>query len=1510
VPPNDPIISEMLAEQAYGPITSAAYGDAARSARANETARSLGMAPDIVEAALPDMMAQDRTRKRIEQTRFNAAYARIMANTRLAASAIDDDHLPSVAQKVDQHRNFLDFNRIQSPIYGTQARALAGAGVLLGRLLSGTAEVARGVIGVGTAAGENIRPEQMGGLGTNALPLLMLRYLGRPAGQGAESLAQATRYETNSRNFNDVASGFESVPGSLAALGVTALTKSPLAGAAALGAVTGGQSYLTGRDAGLTPHEAFLYGAGDAVVETGTELAPERFLGRALKVLPGGGSVIREGMKALGFEVGGEQVATALQGLNQWYWIDSRKGQTFQQYLSALPDQERSTLVATLTTFGLTVGGGHIARQVANTAVDRASGVSVDRIMEASAQSPTRTANPSDFEEALNQLVGDSSADKLYVPAEKVQELFQSNEGGPSRSIEDDPYWSRHAADVAEAAALGGDVVIPLSEAATHLAGSTDWAKIREFVRTRPGGASLAETKDKLSPDELEKVIAETAEHLARTVPKLQSQRLTRDFATGMGYQGEQAEKITELVAAAMTRAYAVESAKRVSRGEQAPNLEDFAGAYLPQSVRMTQAEHDAAAKGEPVATQPGKASPEQLLHDFWNRQEERGGKHKAVWAVRSKDGAIRSWSVNKKQSEKALGKGDALTKVSPAAAPLKQSGGTVAALTGGELGEVDASNVVQRASAYYREHLQGRSIQRPEIGEVKFTRRGIKKTRRGLPADLVRAQLIPAIPEIIAKGAYQGRFAIDKPRPDSIVAFHFVYAPVEIAGRTYQAGVSIAEDAFGNFYYNINQDPDALLAKRKGPSVTDEKAPGPGPRYEQGSQQRGNIDDAAAGINLTLDDTQSRGNISIQRNEHGVMTGAVIRAFEAADFSTAVHELGHFFLEDLRRRALSGDATEQEKADWATFKDWAQNDLDGLVVDDKGLVPVEAHEAWARGFERYIWEGQAPAKGLKMLFARMRDFMIELYRSVAAFNSPITPQIREVMDRLLASDDEIAAQREAMALASDALGGLMSEAEGAEYQELVADARSEAREKLFTSVLSSLRREREAEVRERKAEIRSEVEADVATRPVFQALRLLRTGLKQDDGSFATVRLSREQLTGAYGPEIIDQLPKGVPPIVGDTDTLDVDQIADMTGFNSGDELVKALTEHEAERQAMRAEGDRRSPRARLVDELTDTRLRNEIGDPFANLEEEAQAALANERQGDQLSLELRAIARKSGRRPTPWKLATEWAHRRLIGQSVKEAVSGASLAMYARNAAKAAHGAEEALAKQEFNEAFQFKQQQLLNLALLSQGKAIKDQADTAARRLKNIARRKTIPSVDQDYLDQAHQLLEQVDLKTRPQSRVDKRLAFEAWHAEQVRQGVEPVVPPEYRQILGTTHWTRLPVSELLDLDRAVGQVIELGRLKQRLIDGKRSRDFDDAVAELQGAAGNQPPRAVTADNDPNRRFGGRVKSRLRGIDAAMIKVEQMVRVARRRPDSNGPWRRICSTSSPRRRSARRI
>src|SRR3546814_119170 len=200
---------------------------------------------------------------------------------------------------------------------------------------------------------------------------------------------------------------------------------------------------------------------------------------------------------------------------------------------------------------------------------------------------------------------------------------------------------------------------------------------------------------------------------------------------------------------------------------------------------------------------------------------------------------------------------------------------------------------------------------------------------------------------------------------------------------------------------------------------------------------------------------------------------------------------------------------------------------------------------------------------------------------------------------------------------------------------------------------------------------------------------------------------------------------------------------------------------------------------------------------------------------------------------------------------------------------------------------EAFRHKQAQLLNNALISEAKKAADEVDVAVARLDKWSRRKTIKSVDQDYLERAQALLEQVDMRPRSQRSIERQANFEEWAKEQEAAGHDLVVPASFAVTLGTTHWSRLSVEQLLGLDDAVKQIIHLGRLKQTLIDNKERRDFEEVRDEALAAHQQLPPKPPKPNIDPGwiRRGGDAIKS----AHSALIKIETVVDML----DSGNPY-----------------
>lgn len=131
----------------------------------------------------------------------------------------------------------------------------------------------------------------------------------------------------------------------------------------------------------------------------------------------------------------------------------------------------------------------------------------------------------------------------------------------------------------------------------------------------------------------------------------------------------------------------------------------------------------------------------------------------------------------------------------------------------------------------------------------------------------------------------------------------------------------------------------------------------------------------------------EERGNITFRPD------GALIRLFEHANASTLLHELGHLFLRDMAKVAKDSKRPRVKK-DFETVKEW-------LGVKGNRFTE-EQEEQFARGFEAYLREGKAPKPELNTVFERFKQWLESIYRSVKDLKVELSPEVREVFDRML----------------------------------------------------------------------------------------------------------------------------------------------------------------------------------------------------------------------------------------------------------------------------------------------------------------------------------------------------------------------------------------------------------------------------------------------------------------------------------------------------------------------------
>ena len=201
--------------------------------------------------------------------------------------------------------------------------------------------------------------------------------------------------------------------------------------------------------------------------------------------------------------------------------------------------------------------------------------------------------------------------------------------------------------------------------------------------------------------------------------------------------------------------------------------------------------------------------------------------------------------------------------------------------------------------------------------------------------------------------------------------------------------------------------------------------------------------------------------------------TERIVELFKTADKSTFMHEMGHVFFDDIKTLAEMESAPQQVKDDWQALKEWSG-------WNDNETINTDAHEKFARGFEAYLREGEAPTKFLERTFRRFSKWLSAIYRAVSRLGGLPPKDIRDVMDRMLSTQEDIEAYAEQQQLEQfekTELYKQLSEQDQARMQSYIADVKEKAKERVMRKLMKELDNRPIKEWEEEKDAIQIEIE-------------------------------------------------------------------------------------------------------------------------------------------------------------------------------------------------------------------------------------------------------------------------------------------------------------------------------------------------------------------------------------------------------------------------------------------------
>ena len=199
-----------------------------------------------------------------------------------------------------------------------------------------------------------------------------------------------------------------------------------------------------------------------------------------------------------------------------------------------------------------------------------------------------------------------------------------------------------------------------------------------------------------------------------------------------------------------------------------------------------------------------------------------------------------------------------------------------------------------------------------------------------------------------------------------------------------------------------------------------------------------------------------------------------IISIFKTADRSTFLHEMGHVFFDDIQKLTSMENAPEQLVLDWNKLKEWSEWD------DAQGADNTKAHEKFARGWEAYLREGNAPTKGLQRVFRMFSKWLTRIYRAVTRLGGLPPKEIQDIMARMIATQEDIDAYTKEQALEqfeSSKLFTQLDEAEQAKVQGYIADVGEMAKERVMKRYMKELESRPIKEWNDEKDSIQADIE-------------------------------------------------------------------------------------------------------------------------------------------------------------------------------------------------------------------------------------------------------------------------------------------------------------------------------------------------------------------------------------------------------------------------------------------------
>ena len=494
-------------------------------------------------------------------------------------------------------------------------------------------------------------------------------------------------------------------------------------------------------------------------------------------------------------------------------------------------------------------------------------------------------------------------------------------------------------------------------------------------------------------------------------------------------------------------------------------------------------------------------------------------------------------------------------------------------------------------------------------------------------------------------------------------------------------------------------------------------------------------------------------------------------------------------------------------------------------------------------------WKVKLQAADYAKYSAAFRRWLTKIYRDAAALDVEMSDEVRGIMDRLLATEEEI---REAALYDG--------------FAELGEQARLAAEERLLVELMSELSPEHKKALEKERQNAEDAARRELANDPLYSTIERMKSEYK----------LNTEATEEQFGKDMIRRLPK---EIHGKDGTYTADMVADIFGFTSGDELIKKIVTSPSLEQAIQQRVELALTKhasmmiTGKVKNVARQSLRNEYALELIALEKATLESMLSGEENINKNREIAKITAKAARR---------YAKGILASKHYKKATAAVSYFAAERDAAVRA---ERARKNNKLDLAAQYTNQRMLNHALAIEALNNKKEIDKMFRFFKRAAKEpKKRPSIPLEYRRQMYSLLERFMLKpgqanmTHP----DRTSLFEFVTKKNEEYHNLPI-PERLLNEQYIKDYKSMTLEELREVYAGVKILDKLGRYENRFYSAFIKAALNEAAREaaesIKKNAGEKYAGEKRLGN--YKTFLQKLKSISDDIDAWLLKTEFIVR-----------------------------